>query len=78
MYICSASKTFNTSVWVLFIDLYYVILCAIYRHDSLQQEVKIALVGKYMRLEDAYISVIKALQHAAFSCRHKLCLIVRF
>jgi CTP synthase len=45
------------------------------RHDSLQQEVKIALVGKYTKLEDAYISVIKALQHAAFSCRHKLALI---
>ena len=52
--------------------------CSIYRHDSLQQEVKIALVGKYTKLEDAYISVIKALQHAAFSCRHKLSLIVSY
>jgi CTP synthase (UTP-ammonia lyase) len=27
-------------------------------------------------LEDAYISVIKALQHAALACRHRLSLIV--
>jgi CTP synthase len=45
------------------------------RHDSHQQEVKIALVGKYTKLEDAYISVIKALQHAALACRHRLSLI---
>ena len=50
--------------------------CSIYRHDAHQQEVKIALVGKYIKLEDAYISVIKALQHAALACRHHLSLIV--
>ena len=33
---------------------------------------KIALVGKYTKLEDSYISVIKALKHAALSCRLRL------
>ena len=47
-----------------------------FRHDGHQQDVKIALVGKYIKLEDAYISVIKALQHAALACRHHLSLIV--
>mmetsp|Transcript_127576 Transcript_127576/g.397293 ORF Transcript_127576/g.397293 Transcript_127576/m.397293 type:complete len:626 (+) Transcript_127576:73-1950(+) len=35
------------------------------RADACQQEVRIALVGKYMGNPDAYISVVKALQHAA-------------
>ena len=33
---------------------------------------RIALVGKYTQLEDAYISVIKSLQHAALACRLRL------
>ena len=57
-----------TSPFVLYIHL-----C---RYDSHQQQVKIALVGKYTKLEDAYISVIKALKHAALSCRYRLTLIV--
>lgn len=36
------------------------------------EEVKIAIVGKYTKLEDAYISVLKALKHAALSCKRKL------
>ena len=36
------------------------------------KEVTIALVGKYTRLEDAYASVIKALQHASMACNHRL------
>ena len=36
------------------------------------QEVQIALVGKYTKLEDAYASVIKALDHAALAVSHKL------
>ena len=44
----------------------------LYRNDSHSQEVKIALVGKYTKLEDSYISVIKALKHAALSCRLRL------
>ena len=42
------------------------------RHDRLIDEVVIALVGKYTRLEDAYASVIKALRHAALAAHHKL------
>lgn len=40
--------------------------------ERLIREVTIALVGKYTRLEDAYSSVIKALQHSALACNHKL------
>ena len=34
------------------------------RADAAQQTVKIGLVGKYIQLEDAYLSVIEALRHA--------------
>ena len=46
-----------------------------HRNDSHSQEVKIALVGKYTQLEDSYISVIKALKHAALTCRLRLHLV---
>jgi len=36
------------------------------------EEVKIAIVGKYTKLEDAYMSVIKALRHASLACMRKL------
>ena len=41
------------------------------RADSARQVVRIALVGKYVRLEDAYLSVVEALRHAGFEhgCR---------
>lgn len=42
------------------------------RHDQLLKEVTIALVGKYTQLEDAYASVIKALQHSALCVSHRL------
>ena len=42
------------------------------RYDRLLREVTIALVGKYTKLEDAYASVIKALQHASLAVSHKL------
>jgi len=42
------------------------------RWDSLKDEVKIAMVGKYTGLSDAYLSVIKALQHACMSANNKL------
>lgn len=42
------------------------------RHTTLVREVTIALVGKYTRLEDSYASVVKALQHAALQCHHRL------
>ncbi|MDX6667147.1 MAG: synthase, partial [Solirubrobacteraceae bacterium] len=41
------------------------------RADDAEQTVRIALVGKYVRLEDAYLSVVEALRHAGFThgCR---------
>jgi len=36
------------------------------RADQAAEPVRIALVGKYVRLEDAYLSVIEALNHAGF------------
>lgn len=42
------------------------------RYDGHQEEVRIVLVGKYTKFQDSYISVIKALRHAALSCRRKL------
>ena len=44
------------------------------RHDQVRSEVHIALVGKYVQMEDAYLSVIKALTHAALHCNLKLVL----
>ena len=43
-----------------------------FRYDRLLREVTIALVGKYTKLEDAYASVIKALQHSALAVSHRL------
>ncbi len=40
--------------------------------DSFDKEVKIALVGKYTGLQDSYLSVIKALKHAAIACEREL------
>ena len=31
-----------------------------------KQKVKIAIVGKYIKLEDSYISVIESIKHAGF------------
>lgn len=42
------------------------------RVDNLTKEVTIALVGKYTRLEDAYASVSKSLQHASIQAGYKL------
>ncbi|KAK9718467.1 CTP synthase ura7 [Basidiobolus ranarum] len=42
------------------------------RHDRPQQEVSIALVGKYTFLHDSYCSVVKALEHASLSANLKL------
>jgi CTP synthase len=41
------------------------------RAADARDEVRIALVGKYVRLEDAYLSVVEALRHAGFAhgCR---------
>jgi len=40
--------------------------------DTLTEEVRIAMVGKYTDLSDAYLSVIKALQHAAMAANRRL------
>ena len=40
-------------------------------HASLLQ-VRIAMVGKYTGLSDAYLSVLKALQHACLAVNRKL------
>lgn len=40
--------------------------------DTLTDEVHIAMVGKYTDLTDAYLSVIKSLQHAAMAVDRKL------
>ena len=40
--------------------------------ENMTQEVTIALVGKYTKLEDSYASVNKALQHASTHWNHKL------
>ena len=37
-----------------------------------QKPLRIAMVGKYNGLSDAYLSVIKALQHACIKCKSKL------
>ena len=41
-------------------------LCA--RIHALHGQVKIAIVGKYVELHDAYLSVVEALRHAGFAC----------
>lgn len=43
-----------------------------FRADTLCKDVTIALVGKYTKLEDAYASVTKALQHAAVAASFRL------
>ncbi|OAL55059.1 CTP synthase-like protein [Pyrenochaeta sp. DS3sAY3a] len=42
-------------------------------HDTRYYDsVTIALVGKYVELQDSYLSVIKSLEHATMRCRRKL------
>ncbi|XP_049410258.1 uncharacterized protein LOC125873374 isoform X1 [Solanum stenotomum] len=42
--------------------------------DKLQEPVRVAMVGKYTGLSDAYLSVLKALVHASVACHRKLCI----
>nr|CAG4640787.1 EOG090X04HX [Eulimnadia texana] len=44
------------------------------RHENSRKTVEIALVGKYTKLEDAYASVTKALQHSALAVNRRLVL----
>ena len=39
---------------------------------SRQGEVTIALVGKYVKLHDSYLSIVEALNHASFACGKKV------
>jgi len=42
------------------------------RVDNLKNEVRIALVGKYVELHDAYISVVESLKHAGYKHNSKV------
>lgn len=42
------------------------------RIQSLKKTVKIALVGKYVKLHDAYLSVAEALRHAGYFCNAEI------
>ena len=44
------------------------------RAEGLRKDVRIALVGKYTKLQDAYASVIKALDHASLAVNRRLSL----
>mmetsp|Transcript_26810 Transcript_26810/g.30693 ORF Transcript_26810/g.30693 Transcript_26810/m.30693 type:complete len:574 (+) Transcript_26810:68-1789(+) len=46
-----------------------------YSVDGFTKSVKIALIGKYIGLQDSYLSVIKSLKHAAIACEQTLDLI---
>jgi hypothetical protein len=46
------------------------------RLDNVKKVVTIALVGKYTQLEDAYMSIRKALQHASVAAGRKLNIVV--
>ena len=39
---------------------------------SLNKSMTVALVGKYVQLHDAYLSVIEALKHAGYACRAEI------
>ena len=49
-----------------------------FREERVLDEVKIALVGKYTKFEDAYFSVVKALKHASLHCNRGLNVVVGF
>lgn len=40
--------------------------------ERLYETVQIVLVGKYTTLQDSYMSVVKALEHASMRCGRKL------
>ncbi len=55
-------KKANLKYWFDLID----------RVNKLDKEVEIALVGKYVELHDAYISVVEALKHAGYKYNSKI------
>ena len=42
------------------------------RVDNVEEDIHIAMVGKYTGLSDSYLSVIKALQHSSYAVNRKL------
>lgn len=40
--------------------------------ERLYETIQIVLVGKYITLQDSYMSVVKALEHASMRCGRKL------
>jgi len=57
---------------LLLLLLSLLLLLPHHRWDSLQEQVSIVLIGKYTGLSDAYLSVLKALQHACMAAGLKL------
>lgn len=49
-----------------------------FRFENATRNVQIALVGKYTKLEDSYISVMKALFHAGLACNCKVQITVSY
>jgi CTP synthase len=47
-------------------------LALVDRVDNLKENLKIALVGKYVELHDAYISVVESLKHAGYKHNSKI------
>ena len=45
-----------------------------FRFEQVTPEVNIVLVGKYTKLSDSYLSLIKSLRHSALAIRRKLSL----
>jgi len=62
---------------LLFTTYWYPSLNSLFRSDHPFEDVVIALVGKYTKFEDSYMSVIKALKHSAMACRKTLVVKVR-
>lgn len=60
---------------LLFLDIMCVCVC-LCRVDNVKEVVQIALVGKYTKFEDSYMSVAKALKHAALSQNRQLQIMV--
>ena len=44
----------------------------VHRVDAATEEVRIGLVGKYVNLPDAYLSVVEALKHGGYECGAKV------
>ena len=56
------AKEANMEEWISLVE----------RVDNLKDEVRIALVGKYVELHDAYISVVESLKHAGYKHNSKV------